>query len=93
MEWQPMETAPKGGGAEQVTDPNWVDPPRILLLFENKKVSVGYWDWYYAEGGNGYEGGEAWIEPISAERLDMYYDAPIAWMLLPEPPKDHEADN
>lgn len=85
-EWQPMDTAPKGGGAEYVTDPNYVEPPKILLKFENGEVSVGYWDWYYAEGGRGYEGGEAWIEPLSGERLDMYYDAPTGWMPLPEPP-------
>jgi hypothetical protein len=83
-DFQPMGTAPKGGGAELVSDPKWITPPRILLLFENSIISVGHWDWYYAEGGSGYEGGEAWIEPVSGERLDMYYDAPIGWIALPE---------
>ena len=77
-----MESAPKGGGAKMTTDPNWVEPPKILLLFENDKISVGYWDWYYAEGGRGYEGGEAWIEPCSGERLDLHYDPPIGWLPL-----------
>jgi hypothetical protein len=83
-EWQPMETAPKGGGAECVSDPKWVEPPRILLLFDGD-VSVAYWDWYYAEGGSGYRGGLAWIEPCSGKHLDLHYDAPTAWM--PIPPK------
>jgi hypothetical protein len=84
--WIPVSEAPKGGGAELVTDPEYIKPPKILLLFEGGVVSVGYWDAYYAEGGRGYEGGEAWIEPVSGERLDLNYDAPIGWMPLPSPP-------
>ncbi len=83
--WIPMSTAPKGGGAELVTDANWVEPPRIFLLFNNA-VSVGYWDWYYAEGGRGYNGGLAWIEPISGERLDLNYDEPVGWQPIAEIP-------
>lgn len=71
-EWMIMETAPKDG-----------DSIKVLLKFNNGEISVGYWDLYYAEGGDGYHGGEAWIEPISGEKLDMYYDAPIGWMPLP----------
>ena len=88
MNWQPIETAPQGGGADLVTDPAWVEPPRILLLFPGGVVSVGYWDWYYAEGGNGYEGGTAWIEPCSGERLDRHYGPPTHWQPLPEPPAE-----
>ena len=87
VDFNTIESAPKGGGANQVADTNWVEPPKMLLLFENGIISVGYWDWYYAEDGAGYEGGEAWIEPVSGERLDMYYDAPIGWMPLPSPPE------
>lgn len=71
MEWLPIETATK-------------DSTNILLLFADKEISVGYWDVFYAEGGRGYEGGLAWIEPVSGERLDMMYDPPIAWMPLPK---------
>ena len=78
-----IDTAPKGGGADLVTDPNYVNPPKILLFFDDGNISVGYWDAYYAEGGRGYEGGLAWIEPISGERLDMHYDSPIGWLPLP----------
>ena len=66
-EWLPMSSAP-------------IDGKRVLLRFEKERVSVGYWDLYFAEGGRGYEGGLAWIEPVSGERLDLYYDAPIAWL-------------
>lgn len=81
--FQPMSAAPKGGGANLVTDPAYIKPPHILLLFQEDNISVGYWDWYYAEGGYGYEGGEAWIEPVSGSRLDLHYGAPIGWMPLP----------
>lgn len=86
-EWQPIESAPKGGGAELITDPEYVEPPKILLLFPNGAMSVAYWDWYYAEGGRGYEDGIAWVEPVSGERVHNYYDNPTHWMPLPEPPK------
>ncbi len=86
--WQPIESAPKGGGAERTDDPAWVEPPKILLLFEDENISVGYWDWYYAEGvGHGYQGCQAWVEPCSGELLDMHYNDPISWMPLP-PPKE-----
>jgi len=82
--FRPIDTAPKGGGAELVSDPAYIEPPKILLLFADDVISVGYWDAYYAEGGRGYEGGLAWIEPVSGERLDLNFDAPIGWMPLPE---------
>lgn len=85
-EWIGMESAPKGGGAELVTDDKWIEPPEILLLFSDGKRSVGYWDWYCAEGGEGYTGGSAWTDPVSGEQLHLSYDEPIGWMPLPEPP-------
>lgn len=87
MSWQSIETAPKGGGADLVTDPAYVEPPRILLRFAGGEVSVGYWDWYYAEGGNGVTHGIAWVEPISGELLRDHYGPPTGWMPLPEPPQ------
>jgi hypothetical protein len=82
--WRPIETAPKGGGAELVTDPKWVEPPRILLRFGDEAVSVAYWDWYYAEGGAGYRDGFAWIEPCSSEPLNLHYSTPPThWMPVP----------
>ena len=74
--WQPIETAPKGGGAETVTDPKWVEPPKILLRFGDEAVSVAYWDWYYVEGARGYTDGFAWIEPCSGEPLNLHYSTP-----------------
>ena len=83
--WCCMGTAPKGGGAELVTDPNWVEPPHILLMFEGKQISVACWDWSY--GGVGYYniGGEAWIEPVSGECLHLHYGMPTKWMPIPHP--------
>lgn len=75
-EWQPIESAPKNG--------------LVLLLFEKNKQCVGHWDWYYADGGRGYESryGEhgAWIEPVSGERVMLHYDPPTHWQPLPPPP-------
>ena len=86
MEWQPIETAPKGGGAELVTDPNWVEPPKILLLFEGGEQAVGEWDWYYAEGGRGCVDGVAWV--ALGELLSQHFGRPTHWMPLPHPPTD-----
>lgn len=82
--WQPIETASKGVWAPLVIDPQWVEPPQILLRFAKGEVSVGYWDWYYAEGGSGYTHGIAWVEPVSGELLRDHYGVPIGWMSLPE---------
>ena len=88
MEWRPIETAPKGGGAEFVDDPNYVKPPKLLLLFGDD-VAVGYWEWYFAEGGAGHKLGNsnAWAEAVTDEPLSNYFDAPPThWMPLPPPP-------
>lgn len=86
-EWQPIETAPK-----QQHDGDKLKTPRILLRFprdefEGNAYSVGYWDWYYADDGDGYTHGCAWIEPCSGEQLFNHYGKPDAWQPLPEPPK------
>jgi hypothetical protein len=78
-----METAPKGGGADSVNDPNWVEPPKILLFFDDGEVSVAYWEWYYAAGGGGCTDGFAWVEPVSGETLKAYYGEPIGWLPIP----------
>lgn len=86
-EWRSIETAPKGGGAKFLSDPNWVNAPRILLLCADGNMVVGYWDWYYAEDGSGYELGIlAWVEPCSGIRIQQHYGAPTHWMPLPESP-------
>ena len=56
---------------------------RILLMFAGEQVSVAYWDLYYAPGGRGYRGLEAWVEPVSGELLQGEYGLPIAWMQIP----------
>jgi len=88
-DWQSISTAPKGGGAEMVTDPKWVEPPKILLCFREDVMRVACWDWYYAEGGNGaWESKRhAWVEPTSGSLLVLHYDQPIGWRPLPTPPK------
>jgi hypothetical protein len=85
---QENQWLPIGGGAEYRTDPEWVDPPKILLLFADGERSIAYWDWYYAEDGNGYEPGmSAWVEPVSGEQVARHYGPPIGWRPLPEPPR------
>ena len=87
MKWQPIETAPKGGKAKLVTDAAWIEPPRVLLLFEGGEQVVCTWDWYYSDEGHGHrEGVSAWVETVNGEQVDLLYDPPTHWMPLPEPP-------
>ena len=85
--WQPIETAPKGGGAERIDDPKWIDPPRILAWSDMRGITIVYWDWYYAPGGNGYEEGRSgWVDWSDAGASLTEADTPTHWMPLPEPP-------
>lgn len=90
--WLPIATAPKGGGAERTDDPKWVEPPELLMAFEDGTIEICYWDWYYAPGGNGYtEGVSAWIG-ASGEQVARFQGDPIAWMPLPPPPNTKSSD-
>lgn len=84
--WQPISSAPKGSwleGPNHTTDPNYVEPPRLWLLLDDGEPCVGYADAYYAEGGQGYDGGSYWVEKFSGERVN-----PTHWMLpLPASPE------
>jgi hypothetical protein len=90
MSWQPIETAEKGGfpvgsTSQYVTDPDWVEPPTLLVWVPSEAcVCAARWDWYYAPGGNGFNGdASAWVEQISGERV-----TPSHWMPLPAPPTE-----
>lgn len=88
--WSPIDTAPKGGGADLVSDPNWVEPPRLILWFpDERKMVFGYWDWYYAEGGWGCTetGGCAWVGTDSCEPLVLSYGLPTLWRNQPPAPE------
>ena len=80
VEARGMDSAPKGGGAEMRTDPEWVDPPKIVLFFDDGQIAIGYWDWYYADGGRGYDGEPAWICQTSGARLHDFYGEPRGWL-------------
>ena len=86
MEWQPIETAPRGSGEDGPSDTrhaDYVSPPQILLWTE-EGITVGYYDWYYHEGyGRGAEPGESAWRTNGGDRA---YD-PSHWMPLPPPPQ------
>lgn len=64
------------------TDPKWVEPPRILGLVDGEPMIV-YWDWYYAEGGEGFEAGQtAWVNSAEGSALRA---EPTCWLPLPKP--------
>src|SRR5690625_2662796 len=93
--WQPIETAPKGVYSLRRTDPEWAQPPLILLFIpgcaiypEGHKVAA-LWDYYYDKdiGGRGYEGNKtAWVTPYGELVEDNYDGEPTHWMPLPQPP-------
>lgn len=93
MEWRDIESAPKGGGAEYVTDPNWVEPPRILMRFGDEGTAIVYWDWSYSEGGYNNRGQrDAWIIDYTIETSDLHFsNKPTHWMPLPKPPTEESA--
>ena len=88
-EWQEIESAPRGGGADRVDDPKWVHPPMILLWCpEEETVAIGCWDWFYAEGGQGYEDGiSAWVDNGSGDLIAHLFGEPTHWLPIPPPPQ------
>ena len=84
-DWHLMDTAPRGSwptGPDNVTEPAYIAPPRLLLLLDDGEQCVGRFDAYYAEGGDGFDGNPPWLEVVSGERI-----RPVAWTILPAPPK------
>ena len=84
--WQPIETAPRGSGEDgpgNVNDPDYVEPP-ILLLCTQEGQRVGYYDWYYHPGyGRGADQHES---PWRCAEGGQAYK-PTHWMPLPPPPR------
>ena len=86
--WQPIETAPKGTYSESKDDPEWVDPPRVLLSTP-EGVVIAQWDYYYdgSVGGHGYCGNDsAWV----TDEGELVCDTPMYWMPLPAAPQGDE---
>lgn len=87
MNWQPIETAPRGSGEDgpnDVTHPNYVAPPALLLKHADG-IAVGYYEWYYHPG---YGRGASPNEPVwrSLPSYSGMYDV-THWMPLPNPPE------
>ena len=89
-QWRPIETAPRGSGEDgpsNVTHPDYVAPPNLLLWTQEGMV-VGYYDWYYHPGyGRGAEPGvSAWRDACGGEAY-----GPTHWMPLPAAPTQEGA--
>jgi hypothetical protein len=85
IKWEPISTAPKGGGADNMSDPKWVDPPVILLLLDDGKAVMARWDYYFDKGGNGYTDGCAWTLDCCCKTINTHYNGkPTHWMPLPK---------
>jgi len=85
-DFQSMDTAPKGNYSKYTTDPEWVSPPKILMLFEAGDMCVVSWDWYYSEEGEACFDGVAWVEPINGTQANLQYGEPVGWLPLPQMP-------
>jgi hypothetical protein len=85
--WQPIATAPRGSGENgpnNVTHPDYVKPPDLLLKHADG-IAVGYYEWYYHPG---YGRGAGPDEPVWRSRPDYsgLYEV-THWMPLPAPPE------
>jgi hypothetical protein len=85
--WQPIETAPKGSGEDgpgNTTHPDYIEPPRVLLMTAEGPM-VGFYDWYYHPGyGAGGDSGESPWRAVGS--YEQCY-APTHWMPLPPAPQ------
>lgn len=90
-EWMDIASAPKGGGADLVTDPAYVKPPHILLWFpgdDDPRTVVARWDAFYGPDGSGRDetGGLGWVEATTGEPLFDHCGVPTMWRPLPPSP-------
>ncbi len=82
--WQPMNTAPTGrlGSNGMRTDPDYIEPPTLLLLLEGGEYDIGSYDPFYLEGyGDGANGDSCWVGKEGQLPVD-----PIGWMTIPPKP-------
>lgn len=75
MEWQPIETAPKGGSKFSKRH-----SPIVALASTSGHRAMGYW-------GEGLDGAEGWINPHDHLRMS-YWNAFTHWMPLPDVPSE-----
>lgn len=89
-QWDTLESAPRGSGEDGPdlsTDPDYVEPPSLLLATA-EGIVVGYYDWYYHSGyGAGAEPGES---PWRDHNGDRTYGV-THWMPLPSAPQPEES--
>ena len=83
MKWQPINTAPRGSGEDgpdRVDHPNYIEPPRLLLIVDGT-IQVGSYDWYYHNdyGMGADERETAWVH--SGDDVE-----PTHWMDFPPLP-------
>jgi hypothetical protein len=83
MEWQPIESAPRGSGEDGPSrrdHPDYVKPPK-LLLWTDDGLAVGSYEWYYHPG---YGYGADPNEPVWRGDDDRPLYGVTHWM--PQPP-------
>jgi hypothetical protein len=87
MNWQPIETAPKGNALEvpRRSDQQAIDSPDILLLSRDG-IFIGHYDFYYHPGfGHGASDNEPpWRTNVESQPIFN----PTHWMPLPAPSID-----
>ncbi len=87
--WKGMESAPTGkiGKNGMRSDPDYIEPPTLLLLLEGGEYDIGFYDVYYLHGfGDGANGGSCWVGKEGQLSVD-----PIGWMYLPPLPAAPES--
>lgn len=87
MKWMPIETAPKDD-RENFSDPNSIEPNKILMAFGSEGIAIVYWDWSYAEGGYNNTGQlDGWVVDRTGEASYLHFSSsPTYWMDLPSMP-------
>jgi len=83
IDWQPIESAPKGTSYSLLAAER-IEPPEILLWFPllgwneyDGTAVVGAWDWDLQE----------WYDVFSGETISDHYDAPTHWSHIQAPQK------
>lgn len=82
MKFYPIDTAPRGRYAKTMRDPEYIEPPKILLYTEGGNYIVGLWSFSSdasVGGVDAIEGCDAWVSDETGANIEQSFGKCLGW--------------